>query len=69
MPESAPPKAWDAWYAFARVRLGLLHEECVEYANLRFVEEQNRASLKERGVQPVPAAPIEAPEVRPHRAA
>jgi hypothetical protein len=51
MPETAAPKAWDAWYAFARGKLGLLHEECVEYANLRFVEEHNRASLRERRAQ------------------
>ncbi len=28
---------------------GFRHDECVEYANLRFVEEQNRASLRARG--------------------
>ncbi len=43
------PKAWTAWYRFARDELGYEHEERVEYANLRFVEEQNRDSLRRRG--------------------
>ena len=47
MAEAMPPKTWAEWYHFARVELGLGHDECVEYANLRFVEEQNRASLRE----------------------
>jgi hypothetical protein len=33
---------WDDWYRFARRTFGYAHEEAVEYANLRFVEEQNR---------------------------
>jgi len=49
MPESQNPKAWSDWYRFARDELGFRHDECVEYANLRFVEEQNRAALRERG--------------------
>jgi hypothetical protein len=44
----APPKAWTAWYRFARDELGYGHEERVEYANLRFVEEQNRETLRRR---------------------
>ena len=33
---------WDDWYRFARQTLGHTHDEAVTYANLRFVEEQNR---------------------------
>jgi hypothetical protein len=46
-PQEAP-KAWTAWYRFARDELGYGHEERVEYANLRFVEEQNRETLRRR---------------------
>jgi hypothetical protein len=42
------PHAWTDWYRFARDELGLAHDERVEYANLRFVEEQNRESLRRR---------------------
>ena len=38
------PKSWNDWYRFARSELGVGHDECVEYANLRFVEQQNRAA-------------------------
>lgn len=41
----AKPSSWNDWYRFA-CRLGYRHGEAVEYANLRFVEEQNRASLR-----------------------
>jgi hypothetical protein len=44
----AAPKAWTAWYRFARDKLGYGHEERVEYANLRFVEDQNRETLRRR---------------------
>jgi hypothetical protein len=37
------PHAWTDWYRFARDELGLAHGERVEYANLRYVEERNRA--------------------------
>jgi hypothetical protein len=48
-PEPQPaPRAWTAWYRFAREELGYEQEECVEYANLRFVEEQNRETLRRR---------------------
>jgi hypothetical protein len=40
------PHAWTDWYRFARDELGLDHDERVEYANHRFVEEQNRESLR-----------------------
>ena len=43
-----PPRAWTDWYRFARDELGLPHAERVEYANLRYVEEQNRASMRRR---------------------
>jgi hypothetical protein len=42
------PHAWTDWYRFARDELGLAHDERVEYANLRFVEEQNRDALRRR---------------------
>ncbi len=35
-------------HRFSRDELGYDHEECVEYANLRYVEEQNRESLRLR---------------------
>ena len=38
-------QAWEEWYRFARLTLGYSHREAVEYANVRFVEEQNRAFL------------------------
>jgi hypothetical protein len=47
-PEQPAPKAWTAWYRFARDELGYEHEERVEYANLRFVEDQNRETLRRR---------------------
>ncbi len=48
-PEPQPaPRAWTAWYRFARDELGYEHEERVEYANLRFVEEENRETLRRR---------------------
>jgi hypothetical protein len=40
------PKAWSDWYRFARDELGYEHGERVEYANLRYVEEQNRETLR-----------------------
>jgi hypothetical protein len=43
-----PPRAWTAWYRFARDEFGYAHAECVEYANVRYVEELNRASLRRR---------------------
>jgi hypothetical protein len=46
MTEADKPKAWSDWFRFARRELGYQHDEAVEYANLRFVEEQNRASLR-----------------------
>ena len=40
------PHAWTDWYRFARDELELAHDERVEYANLRYVEEQNRELLR-----------------------
>jgi hypothetical protein len=45
---SVRPHGWTDWYRFARDELGYSHPERVEYANLRYVEEQNRASLRRR---------------------
>jgi hypothetical protein len=42
------PRSWNDWYRFARDELGLAHDERVEYANHRYVEEQNRRSLRLR---------------------
>jgi hypothetical protein len=39
-------KDWEDWYRLARFTLACGHEEAVQYANLRYVEEQNRASLE-----------------------
>jgi hypothetical protein len=35
-------KTWIEWYRFARRTLELAHVEAVAYANVRYVEEQNR---------------------------
>jgi hypothetical protein len=40
------PRSWAEWYRFAAEELGYGHDECVEYANLRYVEEQNREALR-----------------------
>ena len=42
------PHAWNDWYRFARDELGYGYGERVEYANHRYVEEQNRESLRLR---------------------
>ena len=44
----ARPHAWNDWYRFAGDELGFRRGERVEYANLRYVEEQNRESLRLR---------------------
>jgi hypothetical protein len=53
--EAAGVKAWEEWYRLARYSLACRHEEAVQYANLRFVEEQNRALL--RGGDAAPGGP------------
>ena len=45
-PEGSDRKAWEAWYRLAREALACRHQEAIEYANLRFVEEQNHAMLR-----------------------
>jgi hypothetical protein len=52
MSEPTEPKTWSEWYRFARDEFGYGHDECVEYANVRFVEEQNRAVMRERDASP-----------------
>ena len=37
---------WKGWYRLARKTLGYTRKEAAEYANLRFVEEQNRAAMR-----------------------
>jgi hypothetical protein len=56
---AAEAKTWEEWYRLARYALACRHEEAIEYANLRFVEEQNRASLRRGTADPgsSPAAP------------
>jgi hypothetical protein len=44
------PEAWETWYRFAVEKLELEHSEAVEYANARYVEDQNHARL--RGGEP-----------------
>jgi hypothetical protein len=44
--EASDLKAWEQWYRLARHSLACRHVEAVQYANLRFVEEQNRALLR-----------------------
>lgn len=39
---------WIAWYRFAYETLGYSHREAASYANLRYVEEQNRLILAGR---------------------
>jgi hypothetical protein len=46
------PHAWNDWYRFARDELGYGYGERVEYANHRYVEEQNRESLRLRAAAP-----------------
>ena len=48
-PGDGRPHAWTEWYRFARDELGLDHGERVEYANLRYVEDQNRELLRGHG--------------------
>ena len=40
---------WTDWYRFAREELGYAHDESTEYANLRYVEDQNRDVLRSGG--------------------
>ena len=41
------PQAWQGWYRLALEELGYGHDEAVEYANVRYVEDRNRAGLRE----------------------
>ncbi len=66
VPEPLEPKSWSEWYRFAQEELGFQHDECVEYANLRYVEEENRASLRRSGRGPAEASPAHShPELHP----
>jgi hypothetical protein len=47
--ESKRLYGWTDWYRFAREELGYAHHESAEYANVRFVEEQNRDVLRGDG--------------------
>ena len=46
MANGSESKRWEEWYRLARYALACSHAEAVQYANLRFVEEQNRAFLR-----------------------
>ena len=46
------PKSWETWYRFALEELGVEHDEAIEYANTRYVEEQNRARLRFKAPEP-----------------
>jgi hypothetical protein len=51
------PEAWEAWHRFALERLEYGHDEAVEYATARYVEDQNLARLREaasRAAEPPP---------------
>ena len=41
------PEAWEEWYRFASEELEYEHDEAVEYATARYVEDQNHARLRE----------------------
>jgi hypothetical protein len=43
-----PISGWLDWYRFASDTLGYRHNEAVSYANVRYVEETNRAILRSR---------------------
>ena len=51
------PHGWTDWYLFARNELGFAHGESAEYANLRYVEEQNREALRRGGSDRPPHGP------------
>ena len=55
--DASEKKSWEAWYRLARHSLACRHEEAVEYANLRYVEEQNRAMLRREGTNRVARQP------------
>ena len=57
------PEAWESWYRFAVDKLGLENGEAVEYANARYVEDENRAR---RGpTRPLPEREPARGEARP----
>jgi len=56
MAGEARPSSWIEWYRFARETLTCTHEEAVTYANLRFVEQQNRAQNYQRSRRAAPPA-------------
>jgi hypothetical protein len=55
--EPARPHAWIDWYRFAREELDLSHGEGAEYANRRWVEEQNRDVLRGDGADRLSVRP------------
>ena len=48
-PNTSRLHSWDDWYRFAQDELELEHDESVEYANHRYVEERNR----DNGAEPL----------------
>lgn len=57
MANGSESKRWEEWYRLARYALACSHAEAVHYANLRFVEEQNRATLRNAAPGPGRAEP------------
>ena len=60
MADGSDAQRWEEWYRLARFALACSHDEAVQYANLRFVEEQNRDTLRgapseRRRIEPRPA--------------
>ncbi len=49
MIDDEKPSGWDDWYRFAVEVLDCEHDEAVEYANLRTIEDLNHESLRRRG--------------------
>ena len=49
------PESWSDWYAFARETLEYDPEEAIAYANLRYVENLNRAPDRLHLAEDVPA--------------
>ena len=55
--QSKRPESWSEWYAFARETLEYEPHEAIAYANLRYVEDLNRAPNRIDLAEGVPAEP------------
>jgi hypothetical protein len=54
--ETERPITWTDWYRFARDTLDLSPVEAAQYATARFVEQENRARLRDRPGPPFPSS-------------